>query len=489
MPERHELEPSPVEMREMAREAAERLIEHIRTLPEQPARDVEGALELARSLVEAAPEEGSAIEELMELVFERATPTSFNNPGPGFLAYIPGGGLYESALADFVACGINRYVTVWTAAPGLVQLEVNVLRWFNDMVGFPSEAGGYLSSGGSLSNFSAIFTARRERLPEDFLGGTIYASTQVHHCVNRAATLAGFPASAIRTVPVDDQWRIRLDALEERIDEDRKAGARPFMIVGSAGTTNTGAIDDLAGLADVAERERLWLHLDGAYGGFFALTERGRAKLVGIERADSITLDPHKGLFLPYGTGCLLVRDAATLKRAHAIEADYMPPMQDSAELVDFCDISPELSRDFRGLRVWLPIKVHGLGAFRRALDEKLDLTEWAHRELLEIPGIEVVAEPQLSVIAFRVSAPGLELEEANRLNRELLDRINGKKRVFLTETVLDGRFVLRICVLNFRTHLDRMKMCIADVRESVDEVARAAGLAFGRAKLSEPAR
>ncbi|MFQ5528398.1 MAG: pyridoxal phosphate-dependent decarboxylase family protein [Thermoanaerobaculia bacterium] len=471
------LEPTPEEMREMARLATERVVEHIASLPSQPSLDISGARELARSLVESAPEEGTGVEQLLETVFERATPTSFTNPGPGFMAYIPGGGLYESAVADYIANGVNRYVTVWTAAPGLVQLEVNVVRWFCDMFGYPAEAEGFLSSGGSLSNFSAIFTARRERLPENFLNGTIYASDQVHHCVMRAAALAGFPESAVRMVPVDERWCIRIDELERRIQDDRAAGSKPFLIVGSVGTTNTGAVDDLDALADVAQRERLWLHLDAAYGGFFALTERGRRLMAGIERADSITLDPHKGLFLPYGTGCLLVRDGAALERAHTVHADYMPPMQDDRELVDFCEISPELSRDFRGLRVWLPIKVHGLAAFRRCLDEKLDLTEWAHAELQTIPELGIVAPAQLSVIAFRLEPSGLDVEQANRLNRELIDRVNARQRVFLTGTVLDGRFVLRICVLNFRTHLDRMKMCLEDIRLSVDEVLTSAGL------------
>ncbi|MCH7664648.1 MAG: decarboxylase [Acidobacteria bacterium] len=465
------LEPTGDEMRELTRLATDRIVEHIESLPRQPSLDIAGGRELAASLAEGPPEVGTSAEELLELIFERATPTSFTNPGPGFMAYIPGGGLFESALADFIAGAINRYVTVWTAAPGLVQLEVNVIRWFCRMIGYSDRAGGFLSSGGSLANFSAIFTARRERLPENFLDGTIYVSNQVHHSVGRAATLAGFPESALRTVAVDSERRIDLQNLKELIGADRTCGRKPFLVVGSVGTTNTGAIDDLEGLAEVASSERLWLHLDAAYGGFFALTERGRKRMAGIELADSITLDPHKGLFLPYGTGCLLVKDVGTLQRAHTVEADYMPPMQDSEELVDFCEISPELSRDYRGLRVWLPIKIHGLEAFRSALDEKLDLTQEAHRELQAIAGIEIVAAPQLSVVAFRLAPPGVAEQDLNQLNRDLLERINAKKRVFLTETVLDGRFVIRICVLNFRTHRDRIEMCLDDIRASVREV------------------
>lgn len=466
----HSLEPTSDQMHAMATAAVARVIEHIEALPQKPASNLDDSREAARRAVEEFPESGDDFERLLDRVFE-LTETSFGNAGPGFLAYIPGGGLYDAALADLVANAVNRYVTVWAAAPGLVQLEVNVLRWFAQMLDYPKTASGYLSSGGSLANFSAIFTARRERLPGNFLDGTIYASSQVHHSIQRAATLAGFPEDAVRHVAVDDGWRIDLDDLRRQISEDRTAGRTPFLVVGSAGTTNTGAVDDLDGLADLAAAEKLWLHVDAAYGGFFALTERGRAALAGIERADSITLDPHKGLFLPYGTGCLLVRDGAALKRAHTIHADYMPPMQEEAELVDFCNISPELSRDFRGLRVWLPLRHYGFEAFRRALDEKLDLTDWAQRKLQDIDGVEIVAAPQLSIVAFRLAPPGVDLEAANRLNRELLRRINDRKRVLLTETVLDGKFVLRICVLSFRTHRERMEMCLEDIRASVEEI------------------
>ncbi len=202
------------------------------------------------------------------------------------------------------------------------------------------------------------------------------------------------------------------------------------------------------------------------------LTQRGREALNGIERADSIALDPHKGLFLPYGNGSLLVRDAGALRRAHATFADYMPPMQDDADFVDFCDVSPELSRDFRGLRAWLPIKLYGIDAFRRSLNEKLDLTLWAVDQLRTISDVEILAEPRLSLTAFRLAPPGRSEDQLNALNRELLDCVNARKNVYLTGTSLRGRFALRICVLSFRTHRDRMEQCLADIRDSAEELA-----------------
>lgn len=465
------LEPSTEEMQAMLAKVVERVVDHVASLPSQPASYTGDGRDEARHFAESLPEGATDFDDLVKLLFDEAIPLSFNTAGPGYLAYIPGGGLFPSAVADLIATAVNRYVGVWVAAPALVQLELNVVRWFCEIVGYPEGSGGILTSGGSLANFTAIVTARRERLPASFGSGMIYTSDQTHHSVRKAAVMAGFPEANVREIPSDDGFQMRVDVLMERVVEDREAGLTPFLVVGSAGTTNTGAVDPLDALADLAERESLWLHVDGAYGGFFMLTERGREALAGLARADSITLDPHKGLFLPYGTGSLLVRDEQVLRRAHATFADYMPTMQHDADFVDFCDMSPELTRDFRGLRTWLPVKLFGIGAFRESLDEKMDLARWAADRLREIPDMEIVAEPRLSLTAFRLCPPGLSEPELDELNRELLSRVNEKQNVYLTGTVLDGHFALRICVLSFRTHLDRMEQCLADIREAIDEV------------------
>ena len=466
-----ELEPAGPEIRRLVELAVDRIVAHIESLPDQPSADVEGALELARSLSEPLPETPTPYPDLLDLLFQRAVRKTFNTAGPGYLAYIPGGGLIHTALADLIADAVNRYVGVWAAAPALVQLEANVGRWFCDIVGYEAGALGLLTSGGSLANFTAVVTARRERLPEDFLGGVLYASDQVHHSVQKAAMLAGFPPKSVREVASDARFRLDLDALRSAIAADRAAGRTPFLVVGSAGTTNTGAVDDLSALADLARGEGLWLHVDAAYGGFFLLTERGRRIMRGIERADSVTLDPHKGLFLPYGTGALVVRDGGALRRAHGMHADYLPALPQETDLVDFSEVSPELSRPFRGLRVWLPLKMLGLAPFRRALDEKLDLAAWAAGELRKVNGIEVVAEPELSLLAFRLRPAGVDGAELDALNRRLLDRVNARRRVYLTGTVAHGRFLCRICVLSFRTHLDRIRAALEDIRAAVAEM------------------
>jgi aromatic-L-amino-acid decarboxylase len=468
----HPLELSADEMKSLVNAALDRIVRHIETLPEQPATRTKGGARLARALAEPLPEEGEPVGKLLDLLFRKAVPSSLNTAGPGYLAYIPGGGLFHSAVADLIADSVNRYTGLSLAAPALVQLEMNVLNWFRDIAGLPETARGVLTSGGSLANFTALVTARREKLPENFLSGTLYVSDQTHHSVLKSALLAGFPPANVRSVPSDDRYRLRLDRLEEQIEDDRKRGFTPFLVVGNAGTTNSGAVDPLPEIAALASRHNLWFHIDGAYGGFFRLTERGKKALAGMELADSVVLDPHKSLFLPYGTGALLVRDGAALKRAHTVSADYMPPIQDDPALNDFCELSPELTRPFRGLRVWLPIKMHGIAPFRDALDEKLDLARWAVEELRKIPHLEILAEPDLSLLAFRLAPPDVTDPEAlDRLNRRFLDQINERKRVFLTGTLLHGRFALRICVLSFRTHHDRVAMAIEDVKEAMKEV------------------
>ncbi|HKB72380.1 MAG TPA: pyridoxal-dependent decarboxylase [Thermoanaerobaculia bacterium] len=469
-PSERPLELSPSQFRALVEAATARIGKYIEALPRMSSAPPSEGAALAREIRQGMPEHGAPLEPLLDLLFDRVIPSSFCTPGPGYLAYIPGGGILATAVADLIADATNRYVGVWAAAPGLAQIEADVVAWLAGIVGYPPAARGVLTSGGSISNFSAIVTARREKLPPDFLSGSIYGSDQTHHSVEKAAMLAGFPPGSVRSIPTDAKLRIRVDLLAERIAADRAAGAVPFLVVGNAGTTNTGAVDDLPALADLARREGLWFHVDAAYGGFFALTEEGRAILAGIERSDSVILDPHKGLFLPYGTGCLLVRDGGALKRAHALTADYLPEMQEEEEFVDFCQISPELSRSWRGIRVWLPVRLHGIAPFRENLREKLALARLAADALRAMPEIEILAEPQLSIVAFRRAWPGRPSDEVNEANRRLLEAVNARGRVHLTGTMLGGDFAIRICVLSFRTHRDRIEMALEDIRRAIQE-------------------
>jgi len=453
------LEPVSAELRRLIDTCAAFVVEQIDLLPTLPSSDVGEVESVAAGFVEPPPEDGHAIATILERL-RPAIAKSFNTAGPGYLAFIPGGGIPAAALADFVACAVNRFVGVVAAAPALARIEAQVIAWLASLMGYPPEAGGILTTGGSLSNLTALVAARADRLPEDFLEGTLYISEETHLSVIKAARIAGFPERAVRVVPVDRRCRMRPDLLEAMIRHDRSNGLQPFLVVANAGTTNTGAVDPLPEIHEIARRRGLWAHADAAYGGFFRLVPEGAARLSGIEAYDSITLDPHKGLFLPYGTGCLLVRDPETLRRAHGGRAAYLQDVRIGEGAPNFTDLSPELSRDFRGLRLWLPIQLHGLRAFRRQIQEKLDLARSAHADLKDETLLEMIDEPQLSIVAFAVRPDGR--------GPELLRRVNARGRVFLSSTTLGGRYVLRICVLSFRTHADRVRDAVDAIRDEV---------------------
>jgi aromatic-L-amino-acid decarboxylase len=441
--------------------------EEIDSLESQPSADVVDAEELARTFVEPIPTSPKSLESILTRL-RPAIRKSFNTAGPGYLAFIPGGGIMSAALADLIAVSTNRYVGVRPPAPALGQIEETAIAWLASIMGYPKTAGGILTSGGSLSTLSAIVAAREAKLQDDFSKGTMYMSEETHYCLPKAAKIAGFRDAQVRKIPTDARRRIDLAALTGAIEADRAKGQNPFLIIANVGTTNTGAVDDIPELLSIGRSHSMWVHADAAYGGFFRLASAGPSLMPKIEECDSITLDPHKGMFLPYGTGCLLVRDPLTLKRAHSMDAEYLHDVR-AQESPNFADLSPELSRDFRGLRIWLPLVLHGAGAFKDAIEEKLALTRWAYDALRVDPRFEILDEPQLSVIAFRLKGEG---GDSNRQNEELMRRVNARGRVFLSSTKLEGRYVIRLCVLSFRTHMDRVKDAVEAIRAEAGEVA-----------------
>lgn len=466
------LEPDAATLRQWTEAALERVIAHLESLPEQPAFVDEGGEAVAAPLKRMPSDAARTIDETLAPIFDAAL-HSFNTAHPGYFAYVPGGGVYPAAIADLIANALNRYVGVWIAAPGLAQLEQNVIDWMLSLVGFTKNSGarpgGVLVSGGSLANFSAMIAARKAKAPEDLRKATVYVSHEVHHSMSKAAMLAGIPPENVRAIAVDDQFRMKTGELRRALEADRTEGMVPALICASAGTTNTGAIDPLRDVHSLCKAHDAWMHVDAAYGGFFLLTERGKKAFAGIELADSVTLDPHKGLFLPYGTGALLVRDRETLRDGHAVGAAYLPTMLDAeADGVDFCELSPELSRDFRGLRVWLSLELFGVDAFRDALDEKMDLARGLSQKLAVMEGVDVVAEPELSLLAFRLRPKGCnDEEELAKLNREFLRRINQSRDHYLTPTTSGGRFLLRVCILHFRSHASHVDNLASQIQSA----------------------
>lgn len=455
----------------MADEVVRRCVDHIATLDRQPVCGDVDAAELCRAMREAAPQHGVALEPLLDRLFREWIPRSFTAASPGYLAYIPGGGIYPAALADFIADATNRYTGVWQAAPALVQLEANALDWLREWMDFPPEARGLFTTGGSMATFNAIVCARERYLGAEIRRGVLYTSDQAHHSVLKSAKLAGVMPDRVRPIASDDRYRMRVDLLEAAIAADRRAGLTPFAVVSSAGTTNTGAVDPLDAIQDVCAREDLWHHVDGAYGAFFHLDPSLHETLRGISRADSLTLDPHKGMFLPYGTGALLVRDGAALRAAHEATADYLPQMPHPEDFYDPSQHGPELSRGFPGLRVWLSVKLFGAAAFREAIVEKRALTLDAFRRVAALPGIVVDAEPELSLFAFHLTWPGASLAEEDAATRALMEKTTQRGRVMVTGCATHGRALGRVCVLSFRTHQPQIDALIEDMAAAIEDI------------------
>lgn len=464
----------PVEqMRVMTDEVMCRVLVHLASLGAQHARgDVtrEGAIALCRSMREAAPEDGSALEPLLDAYFGQWLPHTLTTNGPGYMAYVPGGGVFPAALADLVSDTTNRFTGAWFASPPLVQLEANVLDWLRTWMGFPPEARGVFTTGGSTATFNGIVCAREKHLGADIRAGVVYTSTQAHHSVRKSARLAGIAGDRIRALPVDAEFRLGVDALEAAIAEDRAAGLTPFLVVSAAGTTNTGAVDPLDAIGDVCAREGLWHHVDGAYGAFFHACEELRPLLAGLSRADSLTLDPHKGLFLPYGTGALLVRDGARLREVYAATADYLPGGTPQ-DMYDPSEHGPDLSRGFPGLRVWLTVKIYGAARLRAAIAEKRALAVDAAARIAAVPGVVMVAPPQLSLFAFHATWPGASREEENAATKQVLERVGARGRVLLSGCNIAGRELARVCVLSFRTRQGNIDACVEDVTAAITEV------------------
>lgn len=421
-------------------------------------------------LDEPIEEEPAKIEELIRDIEERIIPPGINPASGAHMGYIPGGGLVASAAADYIAAITNPYAGVYSSAPGAVCLESRLIRWMTELLGYPDGSGGNLASGGSIANLTAIVTAREDAgiRSKDVAGQVVYLTRQTHHCVDRALNIAGMRECVRRYVPMDSRFRMKPGDLEECIEKDRAEGLTPWLVVGSAGTTNTGAVDPLRDIGKIAGNHHLWFHVDAAYGGFFLLTEEGKKKLNGIEMSDSAVLDPHKGLFIPYGLGALVVREVEKLAYAHRYQADYMLDTKTDHGIYSPADLSPELSKHFRGLRLWLPLKLYGIQAFRSALDEKLLLAKYAWKRLNEMEDVEVSPEPQLSIFMFRYKPSD---GDADELNKQLHQSIIRDGRVFLSTTRHNGHFMFRLAVLSFRTHLEQIDRFLTLFREKISEL------------------
>jgi aromatic-L-amino-acid/L-tryptophan decarboxylase len=412
-------------------------------------------------------EEGRDPASILDYVAACIDGPGFATTSPRFMGYIPGGGLPHSAFGDLLAAVSNKYSGFASASPGAVRIENACAAWLAGVVGYPPEAAGTLTSGGSIANLTAIVTAREARDPDG--GGAVYLTRFAHHCIDKALHIAGRGRSPKRIIPTDDVYRMSVEALEQSLENDRRDGIRPWLVIASAGTVDTGAIDPLPEIAELCRRHGAWFHVDGAYGGLFALCDEGKSLLRGIEQTDSVALDPHKTLFLPYGTGAVVVRDGRLLQDTFSASGEYIRPLGESEVGPSPADLSPELTRHFRALRLWLPLQIAGVAAFRAAQAEKLALARYFHARLSAIEGFEAGPPPDLSVVAFRYLPKSGDVDE---FNERLLRHIQQEGRVMLSGTRIDGRYYLRCAILCFRTHIEHVDEAIDAVIRGVEALA-----------------
>ncbi|XP_019617179.1 PREDICTED: tyrosine decarboxylase 2-like [Branchiostoma belcheri] len=390
----------------------------------------------------------------------------------GHMAYVPNNGVFPSALGDFLADTLCTYAGRAYESPGGVEMDNMLLEWLAGVFGYPKGFRGNLTSGGSAATVIAMATARDSRKglrARDFHRVVVYVSELTHHCMRKALHTIGLGEAIVREIPVDSRWKMDVQTLETTVEKDAQNGLIPFAVVATVGTTDVGSADPVDAIADVAERYGLWLHVDAAYGGFFALCEDTRPLFRGVERSDSIIVDPHKGLNVPYGSGVVLVRNGPNLhlsNTAHKQGGYLYHPGSDDTELSP-CDLSFELSTHFRGPRMWFPLKLFGVEAFRSMLTEKLQLATYFYNIIKDVPGFEVLQAPELSVVAFRYTEPPSGMD-ANSFNKLLLEEMIQEGGVYLSSTTLKGTFYLRICVLGFRTHVEHVELCLEILQKSL---------------------
>jgi aromatic-L-amino-acid decarboxylase len=404
------------------------------------------------AMLAAPPESGTSAPELLDRLLAAAE-CGWSKDHGGDLGFIPNGGIYSGVMAAMLAAGLHTFSGSAFEQPGLVALEESVLRWMTQVLGMPPATEGLLLSGGSLANQTAIVAARDRG---DFAAdrSIVYLSERAHHSLRKAMHLCGIPEACVRSIAATPAGRIDLRALLEQVQRDLAVGRRPWLIVGVAGSTDTGSIDPLDELAALASEHGAWFHVDAAYGGMFALTQRGAQRLRGIGAADSVVVNAHKGLLVPYGVAAVLVRHAGALARAHSSEGAYMRDVPRLPGLPNYFERGPELTRPFRGLLVWLPLHLHGVAGFRQILDQSLDLAQQAAGRLRAIPGIDVLHEPELSVVAFNAAA-------GDAATQRILAAINESGQLRVSSTTLHGRTAIRLAFLHPRTneaHIDAVE-------------------------------
>jgi aromatic-L-amino-acid/L-tryptophan decarboxylase len=419
------------------------------------------AADMASRLGGPPPEQAAEYGAVLARVIADVLPYAARTDHPGYFAFIPSFTTWPAALAELTAAAANPYCGAWMESAGAAQIELEVVDWFRDWLGMPTSTAGLLVSGGSAANLMALLVAREAAGgPSD--DSVLYVSDQAHSSLARTARAMGLRPQQVRVLPTDDRWRLLPETVTAAVRADRSVGRVPFALCASAGSTNTGAVDPLGELADVGAEEGLWLHVDAAYGGFAALTAKGRSALAGIDRADSVTLDPHKWLYQPMECGSVLIRDGARLERTFAIHPDYLDgDATQGAGEVNFADRGLQLSRGFRALKIWVTMQTFGLAAFRAAIQRNLELAEFAEALIRRHAGLTLMAPATLGIVCFRREWPGCDEAETERRGLALADDLERSGMALVSATRLAGRHAIRLCILNPTSSEEHVRLVV----------------------------
>lgn len=444
---------------------AEAIVEHMDTMHERLPVAVGTREEMEHLFLEGVPETGNDPETVLKFVLENVMSNSTNVSHPKAYSFVPGPSNFIGVMADALATGYNIFSGGWAASPAAAEMEIVTLTWLLKMFGLPAKkGGGIFTSGGSMANLTAIATARRVKVGDDFSRAVIYLSDQAHSSNIKAIRTLGFHKEQIRIIPTDEEFKFRLNKLKNAIAKDKMEGLGPFCLIATAGTTNTGTVDPLPELAAICEKEDLWFHVDAAYGGAAILSTNGKQLLKGIKKVDSITVDPHKWFFQPYEIGCLLVRNHLWLKNTFTEKPEYLRDVEGNTSEINFYDHGIELTRRFRALKFYMSVKTFGLKAFREAIDYNIQLAERTEEILRESPNWEVISPATLAVINFRYNpmSESLTEKQLDSLNQQISHSVMASREALLVTTVLNRQIVLRMCLINPRT-------TIVDIKETLE--------------------
>ena len=421
-----------------------------------------------------APDEATSADDVLDFVMKNVMPNSIIISHPKSFSFVPGPSNFISAMSDSLATGFNIFSGGWNIAPAAAELEIVTLNWILKIFNFPVEkGGGIFTSGGSMANLTALTTARRVKCGEDFSKAIIYLSDQAHSSNIKAIRVLGFKREQIRIIPTDIEFRISINKLKNEIARDRLKGNEPFCIIATAGTTNTGTVDPLDAIADICEKENLWFHIDGAYGAAAMLSKKGNRAVKGIERADSLTVDPHKWFFQPYEIGCLIVKDKSWLSGTFSEKPEYLRDIEGNESEINFYDYGIQLTRRFRALKFYMSIKTYGLNAFKKAVTYNIDLAEETEDLLRKSSNWEIVSQATLAIINFRYNPIHLELPEdkLDKLNQEISSRMIDSREALLVTTILQNQVVIRMCLINPNTTIQHIKDTLKECSNFATEI------------------